>query len=189
MKELSPTAAKIADLAESYIQSRGFNGFSFRDIQNELGIKTASIHYHFKTKQDLAEAVFERYLANYETALIQIESQPSSAEEKIEALADIFIGVREQDKLCLCGMYASDFYSLADSLEGLLSRFVQTNEQWLQKIIDQGAENGEFDLRVESAQVARLIFVALEGSMLLSQFKDADYIRSVKASCLALLKR
>ena len=34
-----------------------------------------------------------------------------------------------------------------------------------------------------------LIFVALEGSMLLSQFKDADYIRSVKASCLALLKR
>ncbi len=57
------------------------------------------------------------------------------------------------------------------------------------KIIDQGVENGEFDLRVESAHVARLIFVALEGSMLLSQFKDADYIRSVKASCLALLKR
>ena len=133
--------------------------------------------------------MFERYLANYELVLIQIDSQSSNAEEKIAALADLFIGVREQDKLCLCGMYASDFYSLADGLEGLLSDFVQTNEQWLQKIIDQGVDSGEFDLPMDSSQAARLIFVALEGSMLLSQFKDADYIRSVKASCLALLKR
>ena len=188
MKELSPTAEKIVKLAESYIQSRGFIGFSFRDIQNELGIKTASIHYHFKTKQCLAEAVFERYLVNYEAALIKLEHSPISAKEKIEALADIFIGVREQDKLCLCGMYASDFYSLADNLESLLSRFVQINEQWLQKIIEQGVKEGEFDLQAESAPVARLIFVALEGSMLLSQFKNADYIRSVKTTCIALLE-
>ena len=80
MKELNPTAEKIVDLAESYMQSRGFNGFSFRDIQNELGIKTASIHYHFKTKQDLAQTVFERYLVNYEVALKRIESQDISAE-------------------------------------------------------------------------------------------------------------
>lgn len=101
MKELSPTAAKIADLAESYIQSRGFNGFSFRDIQNELGIKTASIHYHFKTKQDLAEAVFERYLANYEAALIQIESQPSSAEEKLKRWL-IFLLAYASKISCVC---------------------------------------------------------------------------------------
>ena len=59
MKELSPTAAKIADIAEHFIQSRGYNGFSFRDIQDALGIKTASIHYHFKTKQDLSKITLE----------------------------------------------------------------------------------------------------------------------------------
>lgn len=72
------TAAKIADIAESYIQSRGFNGFSFRDIQNELGIKTASIHYHFKTKQDLAKVVFERYLERYGAQLNNIDQQQVS---------------------------------------------------------------------------------------------------------------
>ncbi|AUI87549.1 TetR family transcriptional regulator [Vibrio azureus] len=188
MKELSPTAEKIADLAESYIQQRGFNGFSFRDIQNELGIKTASIHYHFKTKQDLAAVVFERYLASYEAMLYQIDGRSINAKEKVDALADIFVSVREQDKLCLCGMYASDFYSLASGLEKLLSRFVQVNEQWLEKVIEQGIQNGEFNSTIKADNVARLIFVALEGGMLLSQFKDADYIRAVKDSCLAMLE-
>lgn len=187
MKELSPTAEKIANLAESYIQQRGFNGFSFRDIQNELGIKTASIHYHFKTKQDLAAIVFERYLANYEAMLYQIDNSSLNAKEKIETLADVFVSVREQDKLCLCGMYASDFYSLASGLEKLLARFVEVNEQWLEKVIEQGIHNSELISSVKADEAARLIFVALEGSMLLSQFKDADYIRSVKDSCLAML--
>ena len=188
MKELNPTAEKIVDLAESYMQSRGFNGFSFRDIQNELGIKTASIHYHFKTKQDLAQTVFERYLVNYEVALKRIESQDISAEGKIEALADIFVDVRENNKLCLCGMYASDFYFLADGLESLLTKFVQINEDFIRKSIEQGIASGHFRSGVEATQAARLIFVALEGGILLSQFKDTDYIRSVKASCLNILK-
>lgn len=189
MKELSPTADKIADLAESYIQRRGFNGFSFRDIQNELGIKTASIHYHFKTKQDLARTVFQRYLERYKMALSEIEQKYSSAEEKLRALADIFIAVREQDKLCLCGMYASDFYSLSNEVGGELNQFVELNEKWIQSVIEQGVKSDEFISLIDATRFSRLYFVSLEGSMLLSKFKDADYIRSVKESYMAMLKK
>lgn len=144
MKDINPTAAKIADIAEKYIQCRGFNGFSFRDIQDELGIKTASIHYHYKTKQDLAIVVFERYLERYKTALTAIEQQNLTATDKLKALANIFITVRNEGKLCLCGMYASDFYSLTDSLNIQLDRFVAFNEQWIEQVITAGINNGEF---------------------------------------------
>lgn len=179
MKDINPTAAKIADIAEKYIQCRGFNGFSFRDIQDELGIKTASIHYHYKTKQDLAIVVFERYLARYKTALITIEQQHVTAADKLKALANIFITVRDKDKLCLCGMYASDFYSLTNSLEIQLDRFVTFNEQWIEQVITAGINNGEFPSQLIATDAARLYFVSLEGSMLISQFKDADYIQAV----------
>ncbi|WP_297480313.1 TetR/AcrR family transcriptional regulator [uncultured Photobacterium sp.] len=179
MKDINPTAAKIADIAEKYIQCRGFNGFSFRDIQDELGIKTASIHYHYKTKQDLAIVVFERYLARYKTALISIEQQHVTATDKLKALANIFITVRNEDKLCLCGMYASDFYSLTDSLEIQLDRFVTFNEQWIEQVITAGINTGEFPSQLIATDAARLYFVSLEGCMLISQFKDANYIQAV----------
>ena len=177
MGDINPTAAKIADLAEQLIQERGFNCFSFRDIQDELGIKTASIHYHYKTKQDLAVAVFERYLARYQASLEEIAIRECSAKEKLIALADIFISVRRSNKLCLCGMYASDFYSLTDHLQHALQTFVNLNEHWVAQQVSDGIEQGEFETRIPAEQAARLYFNALEGSMLLSRFQDADYIQ------------
>lgn len=32
------------------MQTRGYNGLSFRELAKEVGIKSASIHYHFPTK-------------------------------------------------------------------------------------------------------------------------------------------
>lgn len=188
MKELSPTAAKIADIAEHFIQSHGYNGFSFRDIQDALGIKTASIHYHFKTKQDLAKAVFERYLVRYKLILDKIEQDQESAEARLDALANLFILTRDDDKLCLCGMYASDYRSLDSELSFTLNRFVEINEAWIEKVVKLGVDSGEFSAQNSPKDIAKVYFSALEGSTLLAQFKDSSYIQEVKTVCLKSLK-
>ncbi|NOH72817.1 TetR/AcrR family transcriptional regulator [Vibrio pectenicida] len=187
MSNLSPTATKIADIAESYIQSRGFNGFSFRDIQNELGIKTASIHYHFKTKQDLAKVVFERYLERYRTQLNIINQQHNGAEDKLRALAAVFVNVRDSNKLCLCGMYASDISSLAEEVTLPLNHFVEMNETWITRVVEQGVTDGDFIDSLDAKAYARLFFTSMEGSMLLSQFQTSAYIQSVEQGLLNLI--
>ena len=48
---------KILELAESYIQIKGFNAFSYLDLAADIGIKAASIH---RRKDDLAFALVER---------------------------------------------------------------------------------------------------------------------------------
>ena len=188
MKELSPTAAKIADIAEHFIQSRGYNGFSFRDIQDALGIKTASIHYHFKTKQDLAKAVFERYLARYKLVLEKIEQDQEGAEARLDALANLFISTRDDEKLCLCGMYASDYRSLDSELSFTLNRFVEINEAWIEKVVQLGVDSGELNSQSSPKDVAKMYFSSLEGSTLLAQFKDSSYIQEVKTIFLNSLK-
>ena len=60
MQEHNATAGKILDVAEHFMQTRGFNDFSYRDIQNEVGVKTSSIHYYFPTKQDLVIHLIDR---------------------------------------------------------------------------------------------------------------------------------
>ncbi|MDF2795086.1 MAG: transcriptional regulator, TetR family [Pseudomonas orientalis] len=47
--------------ARKMVQTRGYNGLSFRELAKEVGIKSASIHYHFPTKGDLGAALAKRY--------------------------------------------------------------------------------------------------------------------------------
>ena len=53
------TAERIVREARDLIMTRGYNGFSYADIAEAVGIRKASIHHHFPAKSDLAKAVIE----------------------------------------------------------------------------------------------------------------------------------
>ena len=47
MADPHPMRETILDAAEKRIRSVGYNAFSFRDLADDVGIRSASIHYHF----------------------------------------------------------------------------------------------------------------------------------------------
>ena len=47
----------ILEAAKRTAQAHGYSGLNFRELGAEVGIKGASIHYHFPTKADLGSAV------------------------------------------------------------------------------------------------------------------------------------
>src|SRR5208282_4598313 len=73
----SPTAAAAAilNVAERLAQTRGYNGFSYADIAEELGVTKASLHYHFPSKAELGRALITRYQAVFAAALETIDRQ------------------------------------------------------------------------------------------------------------------
>ena len=71
-KQRSETAEQILDLAETLIQTRGYSAFSYQDIADALGIRKASIHYHFPSKTELGIAVIDRYIARFDEALVEV---------------------------------------------------------------------------------------------------------------------
>ncbi|MEM8572665.1 MAG: TetR/AcrR family transcriptional regulator [Pseudomonadota bacterium] len=100
----------ILDVAERLIRSHGYSGFSFREVANEVGIKSASVHYHFPTKPDLAAAVAKRYRTRFADALDDAERQGT---ERIKAWRELFYKALKHDGLmCLCGILAVEGDSL-----------------------------------------------------------------------------
>ena len=61
MNRQGNTREQILHHATHLLMSRGYNGFSYRDISTELGVKNAAIHYHFPAKADLALALVHEY--------------------------------------------------------------------------------------------------------------------------------
>src|SRR5688572_28210979 len=95
------------------VQVHGFNAFSYGDIAAELKITTASLHYHFSSKQDLGRALIDRYTERFNAALARIEAETAGASGRLQEYVNLYAAVLREQRLCLCGMLAAEFQTLA----------------------------------------------------------------------------
>ena len=180
------TAAAILDVAERLVQQRGFNGFSYADVADELGITKAGLHYHFAGKAELGEALMERYARRFGEALDEIDAREPSAAAKLRAYATLYGDVLNAERMCLCGMLAAEYTTLPAGMQQVVLRFFDDNERWLVGVLHTGRLDGSLSFDQPAPDAARLIVSALEGAMLVSR-PFADSAR-FEAAAGALLK-
>lgn len=65
------TTERILDAAERLFADQGFEGASIRDIVDEAKVNLAAIHYHFRSKEALLEAVLTRRISVVNEARLQ----------------------------------------------------------------------------------------------------------------------
>ncbi len=141
-KPRSETAEQILDLAEALIQTRGYSAFSYQDIADGLGIRKASIHYHFPSKADLGIAVVDRYIARFDTALAEIADDASKSSM---AMLDLYVQPYLQfadtpDRVCLCGALAGEMLAMPPELRARVDHFFRTHQLWLARILERGVD-------------------------------------------------
>ncbi|MEP3348250.1 MAG: TetR/AcrR family transcriptional regulator [Litoreibacter sp.] len=170
MLKTNPTgkAVDILNAARMLMMDRGFNGFSFRDVAAEVGIKSASIHYHFATKADLAEATARTYRQDFEEAVAHIEA--TSAPERMRAYGALFVTtLRDQDRLCLGGVLAADVASLPEQVRAEVRQFFAEQTDWVESTVREGQKSGELRQDLDAATYAKMFVSSLEGAMMVSR--------------------
>ena len=60
VKEAEERKNEILDVAERLFCTKGFDRTSTNDILNEIGIARGTLYYHFKSKEDILDAMIER---------------------------------------------------------------------------------------------------------------------------------
>lgn len=171
MRELNETAHRLLDVAEQYTQKHGFNAFSYKDIQNEVGVKTSSIHYYFPTKHDLAIRMTERYVERSRKMLKGIAKENKCGLKRLDALGKIYIGILNNNQFCLCGMLASDMTTLPDIISSKLDDFFSFTQEWVAESIELAKDQGTFSKSVHAENAAAQFVAVLEGGMLIARVK------------------
>lgn len=184
--DASPTTAdRVLDIAERLVQTHGFNGFSYADISAELGITKASLHYHYRTKADLGQALVARYSDLFLDALADIDHASGDPREKLRRYADLYADVLRKERMCLCGMLAAEQATLPVSMQEGVKQFFDANEAWLVRVFEEGRGAGLLRREGPVRDAARLFLGALEGAMLIARsFRDP--VRFDAASALLL---
>ena len=163
------TSQKILDIAERLVQTRGFNGFSYADIAESLGVTKASLHYHFPAKGELGRRLVGRYEKNFLAALQAIDASGKGAREKLRRYAAIYANVLRDNRMCLCGMLAAEYATLPKPMQKELKRFFDGNERWLGGVLEAGRRAGELEFAGAPREFARLLVGSLEGAMMLAR--------------------
>src|SRR5215813_9458071 len=144
--DMADTAERILDTAQALAQVRGYNGFSYADISAELAITKPSIHYHFPSKAQLAEALIARYQRRF-----------AAARQDAELFTD-------GGRMCLCGVFAADAASLPPEVRRATAAFFDDQQRWVAVAF---AEAGLPAARARGA--AQAFLAALEGALLLAR--------------------
>lgn len=169
-KKIGITPDTILDVAQGLLQTRGYNGFSYRDIADAVGIRTASLHYHFPGKADLGVALAARYRRRFNEALEDISAQTDDARRRLERFADLFRTTLDVDGgLCLCGMLGAEIATLPGPVAAEVNGFFRDNEAWLTDVIAAGRNDGTVRSGTTAVDQARLFLAALEGAMILAR--------------------
>lgn len=85
------TRDQIVEAADDLFYRQGFEHTSFSDIANSVQISRGNFYYHFKSKDEILEAVIARRLANTRKMLEQWENEGEDPLARIRSFIRILI--------------------------------------------------------------------------------------------------
>ena len=81
------TETRILDAAHAVFMRRGTAGARMTEIARDAGVNHALVHYYFRSKQRLAEAVFRRAIGQFFPVMIETLVSEAPVEDKVRLVA------------------------------------------------------------------------------------------------------
>ncbi len=92
-KYFSDTENRILQAAKKVFIKNGLSGSRMQNIANEAKINKALLHYYFRSKEKLFDAVFKYAFFKFVPKVEEVMNSKKSLFEKIELMADQYITV------------------------------------------------------------------------------------------------
>ena len=150
--------------AETLFRTRGYAAFSYADLSERVGVRKASIHHHFPTKEALGAAFIDDYLERFTSELATIERRRADARGRLRLYARLFSGGLERGMLPLCGTLSAGAVTLPESLKARVRRFFDMHLEWLERTVRDGIASGQLRSDLDPGKAALLIFSTVEGA-------------------------
>jgi TetR/AcrR family transcriptional repressor of nem operon len=174
---------QLLDAAQRLVQTRGHNAFSFRDLSRHVGIRTASVHYHFPTKSDLAVALVRRYREALAEAMADVAVQRDTLSERLDATVRLYTDTLENgSRICVCAALAGEYLSLPREVQGELKKLISDGERWIARFLTEGRVRGEIPKDSDPQALARLWYAALQGALLVSRAASPEILNDAAAA-------
>ncbi len=168
------TRENIAAAADDLFYERGFEATSFADIAGVVGISRGNFYHHFKTKDEILDAVIDRRIAKTRKMLETWEAKGQTPVDRIGCFVRILIRNRAKITLygCPVGTLVSELGKLNHVSQSRANALFSLFSDWLaMQFRAMGCDE------VTGVQHARHLLARSQGVASLSQaLRDDDFI-------------
>lgn len=184
------TRTKILKSAKNLLQSHGFQALSYADLAEELGIRKASIHHHFRTKEDLILELLAEYDAHLLIQLNSLSSAPDATARScilgfLKTMGEICQG---ESMICPAGVLLTEWNMLSPRVRETFLETLNRQHAWLSAVLKKGRKAGELKFGGDAEVQADWLLVTLQGALKLARVHhDRDKFRRITALALAQL--
>ena len=161
------TREQILEVTENLLRTRSFNAFSYQDIADRVGIRKASIHYHFPSKEDLGVALVKRLREEGQAWAQGLSARGASPLEKLEAACSINgISLTSKDEeICMYGVLGVEYNTLPPRMQAAVRELQLAQHRWLKSVLREGRKQGLFQADESVTAQAAFISATLQGTM------------------------
>ncbi len=175
------TRDHIVEAADQLFYRQGFDHTSFAHIADEVRISKGNFYYHFKSKDEILDAVINLRLANTARMLEQWENDGKNPEERIRSFIHILIVNRAKIKRygCPVGTLCSELAKLDHAGQPEARKLFSLFRNWLRRQFEALGHTKDAD------ELAMHLLARSQGvATLANAFADEKFIRhEVKLMC------
>jgi len=175
------TRDHIVEAADQLFYRQGYEHTSFSDIADVVQLSRGNFYYHFKTKDEILDAVIGARLANTRMMLERWESEGKHPADRIRSFIHILVANRADIKRygCPVGTLCSELAKLNHAAQAEANVLFTLFRTWLRK---------QFTLlghKADADDLAMHLLARTQGvAALANAFNDEKFIRQeVKLMC------
>jgi TetR/AcrR family transcriptional repressor of nem operon len=159
----------ILAAARKAAQAHGYGGLNIRALAEGVGIKGASIYYHFPSKADLGAAVARRYWEDSAADLDALRAGTSDPHRCLHDYPGVFRkSLESENRLCLCSFMAAEYDDLPEVVKREVQAFADVHVAWLSKLLSASSMVSAD----KCEQRARAIYAAVAGAQLMARSRS-----------------
>jgi TetR/AcrR family transcriptional repressor of nem operon len=175
------TRTQIVEIADDLFYRQGFDHTSFADIAGAARISRGNFYYHFRTKDDILDAVIALRIARTKGMLDHWQAEGATPAERLQLFVRILI--RNQAKImqygCPIGSMCSELAKLDHAALPASTQLLSLFRTWLTKqVAEIGCDHAD-------AKAMHLLAMSQGVATLATAFRDETYVaRAVDDLCL-----
>ncbi len=172
----APAKIKFLETAQRLMLSRGYTATTVEDICTEAGLKKGSFFHYFKSKEDLAKAVLDRFVS--ETYQAEVEAglfEEPDPLRKVYGYLDYVASINRKPGRqigCLIGNFAQ---VLSDSHPEIRAHCARHFSWWsglVKTALDEARVRYTPEKAIDTQALAEHVIAVIEGSLILSRAKQ-----------------
>jgi TetR/AcrR family transcriptional repressor of nem operon len=182
MSRPSNTYDDILACARKLIASGGYNGFSYADIAEVVGVRKASIHHHFPGKVDLVKALLVRYRDEAEAGVGNMQQSIPDPLAQLNAYVGYWKACLGDASapFCVCALLASEMPMLPEEVALEVRAYFRFLSGWLSSVLEHGVQQGVIALRDTPQVEAEAFMATVHGAMLSARaYGDAGIFSTI----------